>query len=172
MGLGHYGACCAEMDIWEANNMATAYTPHPCDIDSPGQYMCEGTECGDNDKDERYDGLCDKDGCDINPFRNGNQSFYGKGSTFSVDSSRPMTVVTQFLTSNGQDDGDLSEIRRFYVQDGKAIESPPIMILQDQPDSITDKMCEDIQDCNRDAKYEESVSLTFDFQLLKQQGTK
>ena len=25
-----YGACCNEMDIWEANNAATALTPHPC----------------------------------------------------------------------------------------------------------------------------------------------
>ena len=146
MGLGHYGACCAEMDIWEANNMATAYTPHPCNIETPGQYMCEGIECGDNDKDERYDGLCDKDGCDINPFRNGDRSFYGKGPEFTVDSTKPMTVVTQFLTVNGKDNGDLSEIRRFYVQDGKAIESPPIKILPKEPDSITDKMCKDIQD--------------------------
>ena len=30
MGLGKYGACCAETDIWEANSMATAYTPHTC----------------------------------------------------------------------------------------------------------------------------------------------
>ena len=146
MGLGHYGACCAEMDIWEANNMATAYTPHPCNIETPGQYMCEGIECGDNDSDERYDGLCDKDGCDINPFRNGDRSFYGKGPEFTVDSTKPMTVVTQFLTVNGKDNGDLSEIRRFYVQDGKAIESPPIKILPKEPDSITDKMCKDIQD--------------------------
>eukprot|EP00438_Fugacium_kawagutii_P022554 Skav202585 [mRNA] locus=scaffold1305:65778:68649:+ [translate_table: standard] len=140
MGLGHYGACCAEMDIWEANNVATAYTPHPCDIDTTGQYMCEGIECGDNDSGERYKGLCDKDGCDINPFRNGNESFYGQGLGFAVDSSRPMRVVTQFLTTNGRDDGDLSEIRRFYVQDGIAIASPPIMILPDEPDSITDEM--------------------------------
>ena len=143
MGLGHYGACCAEMDIWEANNMATAYTPHPCNIDTQGQYMCEGIECGDNDKDERYKGLCDKDGCDINPFRNGNCSFYGKGPGFSINSLKPMTVVTQFLTNNGKDDGKLKEIRRFYVQDGKAIASPPIKILPDEPDSITDKMCKD-----------------------------
>eukprot|EP00439_Symbiodinium_sp_Y106_P046690 s1146_g5.t5 len=142
IGLGHYGSCCAEMDIWEANNMATAYTPHPCNIDVPGQYVCEGTECGDNDSGERYDGLCDKDGCDINPFRNGNTSFYGQGSDFAVDSSRPMTVVTQFLTTDGTDEGDLSEIRRFYVQDGRAIASPPITILPQTPDSITDGMCE------------------------------
>jgi len=146
MGLGHYGACCAEMDIWEANNMATAYTPHPCNIDTPGQYTCEGTECGDNDSGERYDGLCDKDGCDINPFRNGNATFYGKGASFAVDSARPMTVVTQFLTADGTDDGDLSEIRRFYVQDGRAISSPSIMTLPKTPDSITDEMCSDMKD--------------------------
>ena len=143
MGIGHYGACCAEMDIWEANKMATAYTPHPCDIDTPGQYMCEGTECGDNDSDERYDGVCDKDGCDINPFRMGNKTFYGASPNFAVDSSKPMTVVTQFLTTDGTDQGDLSEIRRFYIQDGKVFESPPIPILPGNPDSITDQMCED-----------------------------
>merc|ERR1719195_2378215 len=32
MGIGKYGSCCAEMDIWEANSMANAYTPHPCDF--------------------------------------------------------------------------------------------------------------------------------------------
>jgi len=149
MGLGHYGACCAEMDIWEANKMATAYTPHPCDIDSPGQYMCSGTECGDNDSGERYDGVCDKDGCDINPFRNQNTTFYGPGAQWAVDSSRPMTVVTQFLTTDGTDSGDLSEIRRFYVQDGRAVASPSITILPkapSYPDSITDQSCKDMKE--------------------------
>ena len=67
MGIGKYGSCCSRMDIWEANSMATAYTPHTCDADIT-QYRCEGTECGDNASGERYDGVCDKDGCDINPF--------------------------------------------------------------------------------------------------------
>ena len=51
-GVGHYGSCCAEMDLWEANNHAQAYTTHPCKVD--GQYRCEGTECGDNASDERF----------------------------------------------------------------------------------------------------------------------
>ena len=34
MGTGKYGSCCAEMDIWEANSMATAYTPHTCSTPS------------------------------------------------------------------------------------------------------------------------------------------
>merc|ERR1712152_119110 len=55
MGMGKYGTRCAEMDIWEANSMATAYTPHPCTLGFDGkdpQYKCEGIECGDNDKGE------------------------------------------------------------------------------------------------------------------------
>ncbi len=72
MGIGKYGSCCPEMDIWEANSMANAYTPHTCDSDGP--FRCDGVECGDNDKGERYDGVCDKDGCDINPYRMGNIS--------------------------------------------------------------------------------------------------
>jgi len=139
MGTGHYGSCCAEMDIWEANSMATAYTPHPCTIE--GQLKCEGADCGDNDKGERYKGVCDKDGCDINPFRMGNKSFYGKGKM--VDTTKPVTTVTQFLTTDGTDQGDLSEIRRYYVQDGQVIPSPRTVILGDdtQTDSIDDEFC-------------------------------
>jgi len=140
MGVGKYGSCCAEMDIWEANSMANAYTPHPCDI--TGQLRCEGTECGDNDRDERYDGVCDKDGCDINPYRMGNRKFFGRGSEYEVNTLKPITVVTQFLTTDGTDDGDLSEIVRFYVQDGSVIESPSSTILgPDDTDSITDAFC-------------------------------
>ena len=29
-GIGKYGTCCFELDIWEANSMASAYTNHPC----------------------------------------------------------------------------------------------------------------------------------------------
>jgi len=143
MGAGHYGACCAEMDIWEANSMANAYTPHPCNIE--GQLRCEGQACGDNDKGERYKGVCDKDGCDINPHRMGNTSFYGRGSDFLVDTLKPVTTVTQFLTTDGTDDGDLKEVRRYYVQDGKVIGSPKTVILgkDTKHDSITDEFCEE-----------------------------
>jgi len=142
MGAGRYGSCCAEMDIWEANSMATAYTPHPCILGS--QLRCEGVACGDNDKGERYKGFCDKDGCDINPFRMGNQTFYGRGSSFVVDTNKPMTVVTQFLTHDGTDAGDLVEIRRYYVQDGKTIHNPHSKYLDpDDSDSITDALCEE-----------------------------
>lgn len=50
------------MDLWEANAISTAYTPHPCS--KTGLYACAGDECGDGDN--RYGGVCDKDGCDFN----------------------------------------------------------------------------------------------------------
>lgn len=146
MGMGKYGTCCGEMDIWEANSMATAYTPHPCNLGIDGkdpQYKCEGIECGDNDKGERYMGVCDKDGCDINPYRMGNREFYGRGQEYTVNTLKPMTVVTQFITDTGTDDGDLVEIKRLYVQDGKIIHSPSSTILGSQDsDLIDDGFCE------------------------------
>ena len=139
-GSGKYGTCCMEMDIWEANTNAQAFTAHPCSVN--GHYRCEGEECGDSSKDQRYDGVCDKDGCDLNTFRAGNHNFYGEGSNFEVDSSRPFTVVTQFITADGTDNGDLSEIRRLYVQDGKVINTPKFTIGGKDFDSITDDMCD------------------------------
>jgi len=141
-GKGHYGSCCYELDIWEANSISSAYTNHPCEI--TGQYRCEGLECGDNDSDNRYDGVCDKDGCDYNHWRQGDKSYFGPGGQFTVDSSKPMTVVTQFLTNDGTDNGELVEMRRLYVQDGKIIENS----ISSWPgmqswDSISQPMCDE-----------------------------
>lgn len=78
------------MDIWEANSVSTAYTPHPCTVS--GQTRCEGSNCGVGD---RYASLCDADGCDFNSYRMGDTSFYGKGLT--LDTSKPMTGKTPIL---------------------------------------------------------------------------
>ncbi|RLN94941.1 hypothetical protein BBJ28_00021539 [Nothophytophthora sp. Chile5] len=124
-GTGEYGSCCAEMDIWEANSISNAYTSHPCSVTSTagGSYRCESaTECGSGDS--RYDGLCDKDGCDFNPYRMGNKTFFGPGSEFTIDTTAVFTVVTRFITDDGTADGSLSEITRFYVQDGVSYEMP------------------------------------------------
>ena len=51
-GTGSLGACCTEMDIWEANDNAAAYTPHVCRGTTQGQVACTGTDCGDGD--QRY----------------------------------------------------------------------------------------------------------------------
>jgi cellulose 1,4-beta-cellobiosidase len=127
-GTGHYGSCCAELDIWEANVISTQMTVHSCD--HQGYYRCEGVECGDNngknssDPGDRFKGECDKNGCDFNPYREGAHSFYGPNSSFTIDSSRPVRVVTQFITSDGTDNGTLKEMRRFYIQDNKTFYNP------------------------------------------------
>ncbi|KAF9001244.1 family 7 glycoside hydrolase [Hymenopellis radicata] len=114
-GSGQYGSCCDEMDLWEANSVSTAYTPHVCT--STGQTRCTGNDCGD--ADNRYGGICDKDGCDFNSFRQGVPDFYGPGMT--VDTNSKFTIVTQFVTADGSANGALSEIRRFYVQNGQVV---------------------------------------------------
>jgi len=144
MGIGHYGACCNEMDIWEANARSQALTPHPCS--KPSLYRCEGTECGDNDKGERYKGVCDKDGCDFASWRMGNRKFYGKGDEFDIDTNKKLTQVTQFVTNDGSDSGDLVEIRRGWKQNGKVIVNTDAIHLKDnncigQGNSLTDDLC-------------------------------
>lgn len=125
------------MDIWEANSISAAYTPHVCS--TAGQSRCNSTEtCGAGD--DRADGVCDKDGCDFNSYRMGNTTFFGKGDT--VDTASKFTVVTQFITTDGTATGDLSEIRRIYVQDGVVIQNSKTDIAGiDTTNSITDSYC-------------------------------
>ncbi|KAF7433432.1 Exoglucanase 1 [Pleurotus ostreatus] len=136
-GKGQYGSCCAEMDIWEANSMAAAFTPHPCTVKEPTR--CEGNDCGDDDN--RYGGVCDKDGCDFNSFRMGDQTFLGPGKT--VDTNSKFTVVTQFVTADNSTSGALTEIRRLYVQNGQVIQNSKVNIpgMDASLDSITEDFC-------------------------------
>jgi len=106
-----------EMDIWEANSVSTAVTPHSCQPE--GYSVCTDDTCGGTYSLDRYAGSCDANGCDFNPYRVGARDFYGKGKS-GVDTSKKVTVVTQFLGSGGS----LSEIKRFYVQNGKVIANP------------------------------------------------
>jgi len=138
-GVGKYGTCCTEMDIWEANVVSTAYTPHVCTVE--GQTRCSGEQCGDNASGDRYHGVCDRDGCDSNPFRLGNTTFYGSGSGFQIDTTKKITVVTQFITSDNTDSGELSEIRRVWVQDGKVIQTPESLNIGKAFNSVTDNFC-------------------------------
>jgi cellulose 1,4-beta-cellobiosidase len=139
-GTGKYGSCCTEIDIWEANKMSMAYTMHSC---SPGeQTRCDGADCGDNGED-RFSGMCDKNGCDIQPHRLGTHDFFGPGSDFQIDSTQPVTVTTQFITNDGTDQGKLVEVRQFYTQNGKSIQHPEYMVNGKSHDSITDDFCSD-----------------------------
>ena len=124
------------MDIWEANKISNAVTPHSC---TPGNSACTSDEtCGSGDGN-RYKGYCDRDGCDFNPYRMGNQSFYGPGKT--VDTTKPLTVVTQFVTSDNTANGDLVEIRRKYVQGGKIWDQPTSNIAGVSGNAVTDTFC-------------------------------
>lgn len=134
-GSGSEGYCCAEFDLWEANKISTAFTAHPqvptgkvtCTDDGP-------VKCG-NQQDDRYVAPSDRDGCDINAYRNGDTTFFGPGSSFQVDTTKKITVVTQFYTSGG----DLSAVKQFYIQDGKAIAHSSPSFSSDY--SITDDFC-------------------------------
>jgi len=120
------------MDVWEANSVSAAYTPHSCDTVT--QTMCSGDACGGTYSSTRYAGTCDPDGCDFNSYRMGDTSFYGKGLT--VDTSKVFTVVTQFIGS------PLTEIRRFYVQNGKLIPNSQSKISGVTGNSVTTAFCD------------------------------
>ncbi|RDW61389.1 glucanase-3 [Coleophoma crateriformis] len=131
-GVGNHGSCCAEMDIWEANSVSAAFTPHSCNTVT--QTECTGDACGGTYSSTRYAGTCDPDGCDFNSYRQGNTTFYGSGKT--VDTSKVFTVVTQFIGS------PLTEIRRFYVQNGKLIPNSQSTITGVKGNSITASYCD------------------------------
>ena len=125
VNINNTGACSIEMDIWEANSQATAFTPHSCMLRNnqqlKGVYPCtDEISCGRNSA--RYQGVCDKDGADFNPYRLGDTSLYGFGSQFKVDTSKPFTVVTQFLTADNTDNTDIVAMKRVYIQNGKRID--------------------------------------------------
>jgi len=137
-GVGNHGACCSEMDIWEANSISAAYTPHSCDTAT--LTVCDGDACGGTYSSNRYAGTCDPDGCDFNSYRMGNTSFYGPGKT--VNTNSVFTVVTQFLTSTGTASGTMNQIKRFYVQNGVVIPNSASDISGITGNSITETYCD------------------------------
>merc|ERR1712224_695118 len=74
-------------------------------------------------------------------YRFGDKTFFGEGADFPVDTTKPFTIVTQFITSDGTDTGDLVEIRRKYVQGGKIIETPDLDIGGAKYNSISTDFC-------------------------------
>ncbi|KAF2747866.1 glycoside hydrolase family 7 protein [Sporormia fimetaria CBS 119925] len=105
------GICCNELDIWEANARATHLAPHTCN--KPGLYLCEGEECTST-------GVCDKPGCGMNPWRHDVFDYYGPTKEFTIDTSKPFTVVTSFPADSN---GKLVEIQRKYIQNGRVFEN-------------------------------------------------
>lgn len=124
------GACCNEMDIWEANGFSTTYTAHPCSVSRV--YECTGDLCGSSD-------ICDKSGCGLNPYALGNLDYYGHRK--AVDTSKLFTVVTQFVTDDNTAHGELSQIRRLYVQNGRVIQNAALNVSGHEVDSVTEEYC-------------------------------
>jgi len=112
------GACCAEVDLWEAKKVATAFTPHP--TAKEGLYVCmKDEECGAQ-HGHRFIAPTDRDGCDTNAFRMSKKNFYGPGPQFQVITDMPFKVVTRFHALVGE----LTRIEQFHVQNGKEIHHP------------------------------------------------
>jgi len=131
--LNGSGSCCNEMDLWEANSEATQLTPHACNV--TGLYECEGAACGS-------DGVCDKSGCGFNPYGLGDHSFYGPSASDTVDTTKPFTVTTQFITNDGTASGTLNQIKRQYIQNDKVIQNANVQFDNSTLDSITNAYCE------------------------------
>jgi len=140
-GTGKYGSCCTEIDLWEANSISTAFTMHAC---TEQNYACTGTDCGDNGAD-RFKGVCDKNGCDMqaNRLHGSDAKFWGPGSGNKIDSTKPVTVTTQFITADGTDSGEVTQVKQFYTQNGQTIEHPQYSVNGNQHDRITDEYCAD-----------------------------
>ncbi|WAQ92275.1 hypothetical protein PtA15_16A181 [Puccinia triticina] len=137
VGKGSMGSCCPEMDVWEANSIAQAFTTHTCQSVKPT--ACTGDQCGGTAAN-RYNGLCDKDGCDFASYRWGATEFYGQGK--KVDTSKPFTVITQFVTSDKTDNGELTEIHRIYKQGNNVIKNEPVKVDGlGKADLLSDKFC-------------------------------
>ena len=137
-GVGNYGSCCAEMDIWEANSISAAYTSHPCTTSA--QHLCTGNNCGGTYSANRYAGGFDLDGCDFNSYRMGNTTLYGPSKTVNTNSK--FNVVTQFITSNSSTTGTLSQIKRLYVQNGKVIPKSASDVSGVTGNAITGAFCD------------------------------
>lgn len=81
---------------------------------------------------------CDTGGCDFNSYRMGNTTFYGHNQLDIINTNKPITVVTQFITADGTDTGNLIEIKRKYIQDGVEFENSASTIPGVTGNSITD----------------------------------
>merc|ERR1712076_62563 len=71
------------------------------------------------------------------------EKLWGPGSDFKINSKRPVTVTTQFITDDGTDSGKINAVRQFYTQNGKTIEHRQYEINGNKHDRITDDFCKD-----------------------------
>ena len=124
-------------ELFQLKNKEFTYTVDDSQLDRG-----EGTDCGNNG-DDTFKGVCDKNGCDIQTHRLGVHNFFGPGSDFQIDSTKPVQVTTRFITDDGSDHGKHVEVKQFYTQDGKTIEHPTYNVDGNYHNTITDDFCND-----------------------------
>ena len=74
--------------------------------------------------------------------RLGQTNFFGPGADFQIDSTKPITVITQFITNDGTDSGKLTEVK-VLPSDGTTIEHPSYTVNGNQHSTITEDFCKD-----------------------------
>ena len=110
-GKGKYEACCTETDLWKANKISIAFTMHAREADKQG-FRCRGTECGDVGED-RFKGVCDKNGCDIQRTR-----FMGK------DQTQELLALVDTITVLNDDDA-LELFKKIFLKRCQQILADP-----------------------------------------------
>ncbi|PWN87161.1 glycoside hydrolase [Acaromyces ingoldii] len=151
-GVGHYGSCGSEVDVWEGNSAANAFTLHPCR--SPKQERCEGEECGGTYSKKRFGKYCDANGCDLNTYRLGNQRFFGYGKGFEVDTKKEKLEKRAVYSHNPPvQGGTLTEVRRIYRQNGKVIRNPTSKIPRIVGNSLTQEYCDQTKKVFEESNY-------------------
>lgn len=101
-GVGGHGSCCPGLDTWETDKISTALTTHPCT--SLEQAMCNRDNCSGTYSDNCYGSNCDPDGCEFNPFRLVNESFFGPNKI--VDGILSNSVISDFCIAQKKPFGD------------------------------------------------------------------
>ncbi len=75
---------------------------------------------------QRRTNSCEPSGCAYLPYALGKKNFYGRGPSYCVDTTKPFTIVTRFISDDGTDTCNLKEIQRFYKQNGRTISNPTV----------------------------------------------
>ncbi|KAI0438165.1 glycoside hydrolase [Xylaria telfairii] len=147
IGYGGLGSCCPQMAIWSANSVSTSMAAHPCKRAT--QEECTASDCGGKyPVTTRNEGECDADGCDFNPYRQGNPDFYGSGKV--INTNKKFTVITRFVM---RDDGKLESIQRLYQQDGKTIANADSSIPRVDGNAINSAFCASQKKAFQDPDY-------------------
>merc|ERR1712159_970050 len=71
------------------------------------------------------------------------KKFFGPGSDFKIDTTKPVQVTTRFITEDNTDSGKLKEVKQLYHQNGQTIEHSMYTVNGNKHDRITTEFCQD-----------------------------